>query len=535
MANAPRYQVPYAYAPDPTGQPIAGAWLYSFLGDSSTAAPTYADAALGTPNANPVVADATGTFPSIFLDPSIIYKFQLYYPSAAGGPAPFPPVGLVQVWSAYPVSADSAGNLNSYTATGGNAIVLTPFDGTPSITSYVDYQQFLFLAPATSTGNVTVQVSGLGILPLYVNGQQASAGQVLAGQLVVAVYVSSVNGTGQPAMISISAAALNAIITTTESGAANAYVLNPSPAVQSLSETQMVLLIPLNTNTGPSTLNISGIGAKAITNQAGNPITPSQLVASAVYLLTWNGTSFQLVNPTITGSAPFSVLTASSGGGVKTATFAGANATVADTAGNISPVGPFSLTGNVTVGGANGLDTGSVAAFTWYAVFVIYGANGLALLFSLSATAPTLPTGFSMKARVGWIRTDGSSNVVAFKQFGNRVQYVNTSGGLPSMASGAAGTYTTGVYVAVPVAAFVPSTAASISVNAVSSNSVVGIAPNNSYGAYQATTNPPPINVVVGSQQIGVIGELLLESTNLYWFSSTSAGTIFCLGWQDNF
>lgn len=81
------------------------------------------------------------------------------------------------------------------------------------------------------------------------------------------------------------------------------------------------------------------------------------------------------------------------------------------------------LTADITTGGAGGLDTGSEAADTWYAVHVIAdftgGAGAVALLLSLSATAPTLPSGYSRFRRVGWVRNDGSSNFQDFEQTGN--------------------------------------------------------------------------------------------------------------------
>jgi len=64
--------------------------------------------------------------------------------------------------------------------------------------------------------------------------------------------------------------------------------------------------------------------------------------------------------------------------------------------------------------GANALDTGAVAADTWYAVYVIYNGATTAGLFSLSGTAPTMPTGYTKKRRVGWALTDGSAEWYSF-------------------------------------------------------------------------------------------------------------------------
>lgn len=67
--------------------------------------------------------------------------------------------------------------------------------------------------------------------------------------------------------------------------------------------------------------------------------------------------------------------------------------------------------------GNGGLDTGSIATSTRYALWAIAKADGTAdALFSTSATAPTMPTGYTYKRRLGWVLTDGSSNLLAFKQ-----------------------------------------------------------------------------------------------------------------------
>lgn len=71
------------------------------------------------------------------------------------------------------------------------------------------------------------------------------------------------------------------------------------------------------------------------------------------------------------------------------------------------------LTIDLTASGANGLDTGVEAVSTWYSVWVIYNptTSTTAGLFSTSATAPTMPAGYTLKRLVGWARNDGSGNI----------------------------------------------------------------------------------------------------------------------------
>lgn len=82
---------------------------------------------------------------------------------------------------------------------------------------------------------------------------------------------------------------------------------------------------------------------------------------------------------------------------------------------------PFVATGvvvaaNMATSGANGLDTGSEAASTWYYVYLIYNGTTVASLLSTSNGAPTLPSGYTYSALVGVVRNDGSSNFLAFYQ-----------------------------------------------------------------------------------------------------------------------
>jgi hypothetical protein len=73
------------------------------------------------------------------------------------------------------------------------------------------------------------------------------------------------------------------------------------------------------------------------------------------------------------------------------------------------------------ISGAGGLDTGTVAINTFYAVFVVADStkyNDPVGLLSLSATDPTLPGGYDMFRRIGWVKTDGTSDFLEFRQQG---------------------------------------------------------------------------------------------------------------------
>jgi hypothetical protein len=76
--------------------------------------------------------------------------------------------------------------------------------------------------------------------------------------------------------------------------------------------------------------------------------------------------------------------------------------------------------------GNGGMDTGSVAINTWYHVYLIANASGstVDVLFSLSASAPTLPGGYTLFRRIGSMKTNGSSQWTPFLQNGDRFSWV---------------------------------------------------------------------------------------------------------------
>ena len=97
---------------------------------------------------------------------------------------------------------------------------------------------------------------------------------------------------------------------------------------------------------------------------------------------------------------------------------------VRDSNGNSMMLSAVSQTIDITVAGAGGLDTGMEASGTWYYGHIIAKADGtVSALLSVSATAPTMPSGYTFKALVTAVRNDGSSNFVKYRQFGFDVTY----------------------------------------------------------------------------------------------------------------
>lgn len=204
------------------------------------------------------------------------------------------------------------------------------------------------------------------------------------------------------------------------------------------------------------------------------------------------------------------------------------------------------LTISISSSGANGLDTGSEAANTWYYVYVIYNplTSTVAGLLSASSTSPTLPSGYSYYRRVGSVRNNSSSNLYRTLKKNSRSVY--TVGTNPTtyieMITGASGSISTPSWTSVSVNSFVPTTAnviyLSLRLEASSVSNGAMAAPSNAYGAYDSANNPPPMVIAEGTNGTAVpnvqTSSFLLESTNVYYASSSSAAGMYVMGWEED-
>lgn len=192
---------------------------------------------------------------------------------------------------------------------------------------------------------------------------------------------------------------------------------------------------------------------------------------------------------------------------------------------------PLSSTINLGTTGANALDTGTIAIDTWYAIWGIAKPDGTtAGLASTSATSPTMPSGYTYKSRIGWVRTQhGSAILFTTRQRGRRAQYAPVTGAYPVVATGSLVSST------VSVSNFVPTTASEISLAVVYSggaNRQAGVAPS---GAVGSTSILFINNTTGGSLMNGTTPvTFVLESTNISVSLSNTGEIVSCTGWNDN-
>lgn len=74
----------------------------------------------------------------------------------------------------------------------------------------------------------------------------------------------------------------------------NTYTATIAPTITAYTSTQSFFITFTNANTGASTINLNGLGAKTITKQ-GIPITSGDIIAGGIYLISYDGTNFQLL------------------------------------------------------------------------------------------------------------------------------------------------------------------------------------------------------------------------------------------------
>ncbi len=198
------------------------------------------------------------------------------------------------------------------------------------------------------------------------------------------------------------------------------------------------------------------------------------------------------------------------------------------------------LTADITTSGANGLDTGSEAGSTSYFCYIIAdtdGVNAVASLLSLSATAPTLPSGYDVFRRIGWVRNNSSSDFGFFNCNGNdRNRRYLLGDTLTSLNPLSGGTAT--VYTDVDLSSFMPSTSTYVLL-------VINYLPNVATNIFRvrpngSTTNLPITVGAVGSipsSALSFLGlELATDSSQLieYRVAASDVLDIFVYGFVDN-
>lgn len=81
-------------------------------------------------------------------------------------------------------------------------------------------------------------------------------------------------------------------------GAVNAYTLTPTPPLPSYVDNMSIVFSPVIANTGPVTMNVSGLGAVSLQSVSGAALVANDLIPGQRYRATFDGTNFRLFSIT---------------------------------------------------------------------------------------------------------------------------------------------------------------------------------------------------------------------------------------------
>ena len=385
---------PVQHFTDGNGALLSGGKLFTYAAGTTTKQATYTDSTAGTTNTNPVILNSRGEA-NVWFDQSKAYKLVLA-PSTDTDPPANP------IWTVDNLSALSATNILSqittftsqiqsqsvnYAADSGsaNAYVVTLSPVPSSLSTGFPVR---FKAGNTNTGASTLNVNALGAVAIHrQDGSALQAGDITAGQMVY----TSFDGTyfqllwAGVSQVQLQSQTGNYAVDT---GSTNSIVVTPSPVVAAYAAGLTLRVKISNTNTGSTTINVSGLGPKNVTTQNISSLWSGALQAAGIYELIYDGTEFQAVGGTnmaggyqvITGSTTFTVpagvtnirvLTIGGGasGGNSGSGYAGAGAGMGNfSVGsyNVIPLTPYTVTIGAgatanTTGGTSGTSGGTTS------------------------------------------------------------------------------------------------------------------------------------------------------------------------------
>lgn len=90
-----------------------------------------------------------------------------------------------------------------------------------------------------------------------------------------------------------------------DTGAANAYVITPAPAIAAYATGQIFTFKAVNANTTASTINVNAMGAKSIKKRDGaTALIAGDIAAGMIVQIEYDGTNFQMINTAVTSQLP---------------------------------------------------------------------------------------------------------------------------------------------------------------------------------------------------------------------------------------
>lgn len=291
----------------------------------------------------------------------------------------------------------------------------------------------------TAAAAPTLDVNSLGAKNVYHrSGQAPKSGDIQANDIFILVYNTSRN-TGAGGWDILAKMANDLVRLGTCAGSANAYTVTSAnaPAANDLAGLvgQVLLVKATFANTGAATLAVDGLTAKPLRKRANAALISDDIKLGEYFACTYDDTdqTFHIISrdePAAVIAGGRNIVLQNNAANPNTQIDVTADEVVLKTSDGAAYLAiAVNVTANIAATGANpnALDTGAEAGDTWYYIWLIYNGTTVASLISASATAPTLPTGYTYKALIGAVRNDGSSNFVKTYQHDRRVWIDDTN------------------------------------------------------------------------------------------------------------
>lgn len=277
-------------------------------------------------------------------------------------------------WRAY--SASISGSPSSPAYHGGNATPKAVQGGIPGNR-----------APSQGSGTGAPGVGLLGPGPVQTRGpksgynhkaQTRTAGTGFPGTGTPAGNAGSNvspsgGGGGGGGGVVVTEAILAAAETLTVGGSANAITGSTPTPYTARAKGFVIRLIPTATNTNAVTINDNAIGAVAITKNGTTALSAGELQNGRTYFLMWDGTRYQIVEPSFPISA---AVLGSSSAGVPVAVALAPNKIFIGSAGSLPVAQTMSGDATLAAGGALALITVNASPGTYTNATVVVDAQG---------------------------------------------------------------------------------------------------------------------------------------------------------------
>lgn len=441
-----------------------------------------------------------------------------------------------------PLTPSQGGTTVYFASTsGGTANAQTVASSTPTGFSLAVGKRVTFIAGFTNTAAMTLNVNSSGATNVYrytpAGPIALAGGEVVAGNYVEAVY----DGTRFLLYTNAATPAFGpltnlASATTTELGSISSHNVNitGTTTITAFGSTA-VATYPVYKLKFAGALTLTYNATSLILPGAANITTAAGDTAEAMYLGSgnWQITNYQraagtsVVNPTPLAGAQGLTIQNNSGTPNTSVDVAAAQVVMINPTGNV-PIyaSAVAVTINATTVGANGLDAGALANATWYYIYLISNGSATAALASTSATAPTMPSGYVYKVRLGAMRTDGSAHFVATKQKGNTTQYA----AYQTASTAAPGTTFSAITV---VPTYIPPTAVmgSFALAQGAPSGATWLGPDSTKtlnaGSYASATSYGSFGASLFAR-----ATFMLEGTTVGW-AATGSPALYVTGWVD--